>query len=204
MQISKPPVFVMQVSIRIQNSKFPCNRLQQLWQPLATFGVAQNGRRPHIMHARIPDFHAAEFVACSISFSIVHVGKSSISGCRHLQLHMLNISSQRETVPQHVAQLSLSLASFQVAVCVGPHSHEAVNSEFHAGCDNSGQPQSQTTPEEKPTKMFRGNQCVRNVSVVPSSSRRRVICGQHDPHSSKSVTFVLPAFPTWRGRDRLT
>ena len=79
---SKPPVFVMQASIRIQNSKFPCNRLQQLWQPLATFGVFQNGRRPHIMHARIPDFHAVEFVACSISFSIVHVGKSSISGCR--------------------------------------------------------------------------------------------------------------------------
>ena len=141
MQIAKPPVFVMQVSIRIQNSKFPCKtppaalattsnlcslrvmsrasclhfasncttapcrlqnlqssscryrsefripnfhakRLQQHWQPPATCGVAQNGRRPHVMHARIPDFHAVGFVACSISFSIVHVGKSSTSGCR--------------------------------------------------------------------------------------------------------------------------
>ena len=111
------------------------------------------------MHARIPDFHAVEFVACSISFSIVHVGKSSISGCRLSDICSYTCSiylpSEREGVATR--RTALARKPFHVAVHVGPHSHEAVNSEFHVGCDNSGQPQSQTTPEEKPTKMFRGN-----------------------------------------------
>ena len=157
-RLQKPPVFVMQVSIRIQNSKFPCKT------PPAALATTSNLRssskwakttRNACQNSRFP----CSWI-CGLQHQLLHspCGQKQhqwMQAFRHLQLHMLNISSQRERVPRHFAQLSLS--SFQVAVCAGPHSHEADNSEFHAGCDNSGQPQSQTTPEEKPTKMFRGN-----------------------------------------------